>query len=304
MILLRPGVLIATSGNDMVRVGVQHRMHTVCMCTQRCAPPPLGLAPPTCCRHPAECFACVQVSCRTDTADRCTLINQCAGSTSYRSLIYANGRLYAGLSSGTMWSCDPDRVNSCQVHGRPAAPGRTTVCAHSHTDCCCALRLIRTSTKRALRSHRSHTAMTCCGLALTVARSGGASRPRQHVLNMPTTQLRVCALLPPTHTGAIPTRKIAAATTTRPAAASARWCWLTAASLQGSPAARSGSELCKLMRQLVALRKLACNAPWMATRLCGKHMLTCTLLPGALAGALSTAPTAAPTTTASAAACG
>ncbi|KAF8060096.1 Ogd [Scenedesmus sp. PABB004] len=54
------------------------------------------------------------VVCSTTSADSCTLINQCAYNTIYTSLLLANNRIYAGLSSGTMWSCDATpQPNSC-----------------------------------------------------------------------------------------------------------------------------------------------------------------------------------------------
>ncbi|KAF8054826.1 hypothetical protein HT031_006922 [Scenedesmus sp. PABB004] len=55
------------------------------------------------------------VVCSTTSANGCTLINQCGKETFYRSLLVANNRIYAGLSSGTMWSCDATPVaNSCK----------------------------------------------------------------------------------------------------------------------------------------------------------------------------------------------
>ncbi|KAF8060108.1 AGO3 [Scenedesmus sp. PABB004] len=67
-------------------------------------------------------------------ANGCTLINQCGDETTYTSLLVANNRIYAGLSSGTMWSCDaggrgrihsptaarcdPNTRNSCQRNNK------------------------------------------------------------------------------------------------------------------------------------------------------------------------------------------
>ncbi|KAF8054761.1 hypothetical protein HT031_006935 [Scenedesmus sp. PABB004] len=63
------------------------------------------------------------VVCSTTSANGCTLINQCGESTYYRSLLVANNRIYAGLSSGTMWSCDATPVaNSCKDLNKAGSP--------------------------------------------------------------------------------------------------------------------------------------------------------------------------------------
>ncbi len=50
-----------------------------------------------------------------DNADKpaaCVLLDD-AGGPGVRSLLLANGRLYAGLTNGIVWSCDPYAVNAC-----------------------------------------------------------------------------------------------------------------------------------------------------------------------------------------------
>ncbi|KAF8063012.1 ALKBH8 [Scenedesmus sp. PABB004] len=58
------------------------------------------------------------VVCSTTSANSCKLINQCNRNSIYTSLLLANNRIYAGLSSqgrgegGVMWSCDAGRGGS------------------------------------------------------------------------------------------------------------------------------------------------------------------------------------------------
>ncbi len=63
-----------------------------------------------------RCPATIPWSVETGVPSQCVLLND-AGDRSVRSLLIANGRLYAGLgiykNQGILWSCDPFATNAC-----------------------------------------------------------------------------------------------------------------------------------------------------------------------------------------------
>lgn len=52
-------------------------------------------------------------SCDPLLLNRCTDLDTAGKGASYTSMLYANGRVYAGLGSGIVWSCDPNNANRC-----------------------------------------------------------------------------------------------------------------------------------------------------------------------------------------------
>ncbi len=52
-------------------------------------------------------------SCDPLLSNRCTDLDTAGKGASYTSMLYANGRVYAGLGSGIVWSCDPNSANRC-----------------------------------------------------------------------------------------------------------------------------------------------------------------------------------------------